>query len=87
MFIQESTKPGELNKSTPSVELGTSSIHDAYLLEFNITAKNETGASATPTIEDFLKAINEVKVQSDNSKDHYALAGMDIARRNTMFSQ
>lgn len=86
MFIQEATKPGELNGSTPSVELGTSSIHDAYLMEFEINATNETGSSVTPTIADFLGAINQIKIQSDNSKDHYALTGMDVARRNAMFS-
>lgn len=84
MFVQESTKSQELNKSTPSVELGVTSIHDAYMLEFSITAKNETGAAATPTMAQVLGAIEQINVKSDNSRDHYALSGMDIARRNAM---
>jgi len=84
MFVQESTKSQELNKSTPAVELGVTSIHDAYMLEFAITAKNETGAAVTPTMAQFLNAIEQINVKSDNSRDHYAVSGMDIARRNAM---
>lgn len=84
MRFQETTIPQEINRSNPAVELGVTSIHDAYSLEVSITAKNETGAAATPTIDQFLGALEQIAVMSDNTRYHYALNGLDIARRNAM---
>ncbi|MDV0442589.1 hypothetical protein [Methanorbis furvi] len=84
MKFHENTTPQEINLSNPAVELGNSSIHDAYALEINISAKNETGSAKVPTIQEFLSAFEQIAVMSDNTRYHYALTGLDIARRNAM---
>lgn len=84
MRFQETTVAQEINLSNPAIELGNTSIHDAYALEINISAKNETGAAKTPTIQEFLSALEQISVMSDNTRYHYALSGLDIARWNAL---
>lgn len=87
MRFQETTIAQEINLSNPAVELGNTSIHDAYALEINISAKNESGAAKTPTIQEFLSALEQISVMSDNTRYHYALSGLDIARWNALSTQ
>lgn len=84
MRTQEMTIAQEINLSTPSIELGNNSIHDCYLLEVTLKAKNETGAAKTPTIAEWLSAIEQVAVMTDNTRYHYALNGKDIANLNAI---
>jgi hypothetical protein len=86
MRLQETSLPQELNLSTPSLELGNTSIHSAYMLECTINATNETGAAKTPTINEFLSVLENISVVSDNVRYHYSQNGKDMALRNAMFS-
>lgn len=68
-----------LNGNT-SLILPRNSIHDAYVLRFSITVKNETGADiAAVPVTDILSAIQEIKVVTDAVREHYVLNGLDAA--------
>lgn len=85
MRVKMNTLSQVINKQNPAIPLPRSSIHDAYILDFEIKIKN-TGASAvTPTITELLTAIENISVVSDSSQVHYSLGGIDLARRNSMF--
>lgn len=84
MRVQETTVSGELNRNTPAVELGNTSIHSAYMLECCVELTNESGESYTPDILDIGAAFENISVQSDNTRYHYSISGKDIIYKNAM---
>lgn len=65
-----------------TLNLPRSSVHDAYMLRFNITVTNSTGSSVTPTAKEILNAIDAVRLVTDSTRVHYDLTGHDIALLN-----
>lgn len=84
MRVQETAVSGELNRNTPAVELGNTSIHSAYTLECCVELTNESGEAYTPSILDIGAALENISVQSDNTRYHYSLSGKDIIYKNAM---
>lgn len=82
--IKENTLSERINLSVPAIQLPRTSVHDAYALKFNITVANASGAAVTPTAAQILGTIEQVVLTSDSTRVHYALSGMDIARRNAV---
>lgn len=65
-----------------TLNLPRSSVHDAYMLKFNIAISNSSGSSVTPTPEEILGVIDSVRLVTDSTRVHYDLTGMDIALMN-----
>lgn len=82
MRTKFNTLSEKISLSVPAIQLPRSSIHDAYELTFSLVLSNTSGAGVTPTAAEILGAIEQVAVTSDNATVHYALSGLDIARRD-----
>lgn len=87
MKSQIITLPNTITLNNLSVELGNTSIHSAYMLSVHIEATNNSGSAKTPTIAEFLSVLQTIAVVSDNTRYHYSLSGLDIARRNAMYTK
>lgn len=63
-----------------TLNLPRNSVHDAYILRFNI--KTHATAAATVTPREVLEAISEIRLVTDSTRVHYALNGHDLALLN-----
>lgn len=79
VFSQPITKGG-----VDTLNLPRNSVHDAYILRFNINVKNGTTGSITPTPKDILDAITEIRVVTDSTRVHYDITGHDLALLNSL---
>jgi len=71
-----------LTLQVKSIDLPRNGVIDSIALLAKITLSNGGSSDATVTMEDVLKAINEIRVVSNGNVVHYALRGTDIAYLN-----
>lgn len=76
VISQKITKGG-----VDTLNLPRSSVHDAYMLKFNIAISN-SGSAFTPTPEEILGVIDSIRLVTDSTRVHYDLTGMDVALMN-----
>lgn len=70
-----------------TLNLPRNSVHDAYILKFNVTVNNGTSAAITPTAREILEAIAEIKLVTDSTRVHYAMNGHDLALLNALIQK
>jgi len=71
-----------LTLQVKSIDLPRNGVIDSIALLAKITLSNSGTSDATVSMEDVLKAINEIRVVSNGNVVHYALRGTDIAYLN-----
>lgn len=82
MYKVKETLDDVLTLQVKSIDLPRNGVIDSMALLAKITLHNGGGSDATVSMEDVLKAINEIRVVSDGNVIHYALRGTDIAYLN-----
>ncbi|WP_148882758.1 hypothetical protein [Thermococcus aciditolerans] len=82
MYKVKETLDDVLTLQVKSIDLPRNGVIDSMALLAKITLSNGGAADATLTMEDVLKAINEIRVVSNGNVVHYALRGTDIAYLN-----
>lgn len=87
MRVKMNTLSQKINLQNPAINLPRSSIHDCYILKFEMAIKNTGSSSVTPTITQYLEAIEQIVVTSDSTRVHYSLSGLDLTRRNAMLTK
>lgn len=81
---KESTIAQPISMSNSTLNLPRNSVHDAYILRFNLTVTNESAGAYVPKIKDVLKkAITDIRLVTDSVRVHYALNGYDLALLNS----
>ncbi|MBO5003357.1 hypothetical protein J6C36_03725 [Methanocorpusculaceae archaeon] len=79
-----STIAQPISMSMSTLNLPRNSVHDAYILKFNLTVANNSSAPYTPEIKNVLKkAITDIRLVTDSIRVHYALNGYDLALLNS----
>ena len=79
MRVKYNTLSQVVSMNNNTVQLPRNSIHDAYVLHFNLHFLNESDKPITPTIKETLRSINEINVTSDSIRTHYNINGYDAA--------
>ncbi len=83
MYKVKETLDDVLTMQVKSVDLPRNGVIDSIALLANLTLSNsDTSNAATVSMEDVLKAINEIRVVSNGNVVHYALKGSDIGYLN-----
>ncbi|WP_297074164.1 hypothetical protein [Thermococcus sp.] len=83
MYKVKETLDDVLTMQVKSVDIPRNGVIDSIALLANLTLSNsDTANAATVSMEDVLKAINEIRVVSNGNVVHYALRGSDIAYLN-----
>ncbi|KUH34252.1 hypothetical protein APY94_02970 [Thermococcus celericrescens] len=82
MYKVKETLDDVLTLQVKSVDIPRNGVIDSIALLASITLSNGGAADANITMEDVLKAINEIRVVSNGNVVHYALKGTDIAYIN-----
>ncbi len=82
--IKKNTLSEKISLTVPAIQLPRSSIHDKYILDIDMTIANASASSVTPTAEQVLTAIESITLTSDSTRVHYAVSGLDVARRNAI---
>lgn len=75
-----------INKNNPAINLPHTTIHDAYIMSFDMILENTSGEAITPTMDNLLKSIEQFVITSDGTNVHASLNGIDLARRDAMKS-
>jgi len=65
-----------------TLNLPRNSVHDAYILRFNIKVATDTGITATVPMQKILESIENISLITDSTRVHYALNGYDLALLN-----
>jgi len=71
-----------LTMQVKSVDIPRNGVIDSIALLANLTLSNSGSSAASVSMEDVLKAINEIRIVSNGNVVHYALKGSDIAYLN-----
>ena len=82
VFSQPISKGG-----VDTLNLPRNSVHDAYILRFNIRVHNGKTESITPTPKDILDAIAEIRLVTDSTRVHYDITGHDLAILNALMQK
>ena len=82
MYKVKETLDDVLTLQVKSIDLPRNGVIDSIALLAKITLSNSGTSDATVSMEDVLKAINEIRVVSNGNVVHYALRGTDIAYLN-----
>ena len=82
MYKVKETLDDVLTLQVKSIDLPRNGVIDSIALLARITLSNSGTSDATVSMEDVLKAINEIRVVSNGNVVHYALRGTDIAYLN-----
>lgn len=82
MYKVKETLDDVLTLQVKSIDLPRNGVIDSIALLAKITLSNSGSSDATVSMEDVLKAINEIRVVSHGNVVHYALRGTDIAYLN-----
>ena len=83
MYKVKETLDDVLTLQVKSIDIPRNGVIDSIALLANLTLSNsDTSNAATVSMEDVLKAINEIRVVSNGNVVHYALRGSDIAYLN-----
>ncbi|WP_457751042.1 hypothetical protein [Thermococcus sp.] len=82
MYKVKDTLDDVLTLQVKSIDLPRNGVIDSIVLLASITLANAGATDVTVTMEDVLKAINEIRVVSNGNVVHYALRGTDIAYLN-----
>ena len=68
--------------SVGTLNLPRNSVHDAYILRFDMKIANASSSAYTIDIRKVLESIEEIKLVTDSIRVHYALNGYDLALLN-----
>lgn len=82
MYKVKETLDDVLNLTVKSVDIPRNGVIDSIALLTKLTLSNGGTSAANVSMEDVLKAINEVRVVSNGNVVHYAVKGQDIAYLN-----
>ncbi|NJE01838.1 hypothetical protein [Thermococcus sp. JdF3] len=82
MYKVKETLDDVLTLQVKSIDVPRNGVIDSIALLAKITLSNGGAADANVSMEDVLKAINEIRVVSNGNVVHYALRGTDIAYLN-----
>ncbi|AFL94728.1 hypothetical protein CL1_0520 [Thermococcus cleftensis] len=82
MYKVKETLDDVLTLQVKSIDVPRNGVIDSIALLAKITLSNGGTSDASVSMEDVLKAINEIRVVSNGNVVHYALRGTDIAYLN-----
>ncbi|BAD85542.1 hypothetical protein TK1353 [Thermococcus kodakarensis KOD1] len=82
MYKVKETLDDVLNLTVKSVDIPRNGVIDSIALLTKLTLSNSGASDTNVTMEDVLKAINEIRVVSNGNVVHYALKGTDIGYLN-----
>ncbi len=88
MYSKYRTLSAGLSLTNTSIDLPRDAVIDQVVLKLAITVANaSTTVPYAGTVENLLRAIQEIRVISDGSTVHYALSGADVAILNAYNSK
>jgi len=68
--------------SVETLNLPRNSVHDAYILKFDLDISNAGSTEYTVNIRKVLESIEEIRLVTDSIRVHYAVNGYDLALLN-----